>query len=216
VLVGDHRQLGAVGPGGALAALVRRYPDVVHELAENRRQHDPAERQALAELRDGEVRKAVAWYHREGRIHAAADRDIALQRTVEAWAADAAAGRDTGLYAWRRANVAALNQRARAWMEATGRLSGPELVSPGGNGYRTGDRVVTLAPGPGGRLVTSQRAVIAELDPSLGTLTLCTDDGQQVVLAADEAGPDRLGYGYATTVTNATQTVFGRHLERVA
>jgi conjugative relaxase-like TrwC/TraI family protein len=200
VLMGDHRQLGAVGPGGALAALVRRHPDVVHQLTENRRQRDPAERQALAELRDGEVMKAVAWYHREGRIHAAADRDIALQATVDAWATDAAAGQDTGLYAWRRANVVALNQRARAWMEATGRLSGPELVCPGGNGYRTGDRVVTLAPGPDGRLVTSQQAVIAELDPSQGTLTLRTDDGQQVVLDADEAGADRLAYGYATTV----------------
>jgi hypothetical protein len=210
VLVGDHHQLGAVGPGGALAALVRRHPHVVHQLTENRRQHDPAERQALAELRDGEVRKAVAWYHREGRIHAAADRDIALQQTVDAWAADAAAGRDTGLYAWRRANVAALNQRARAWMEATGRLSGPELVCPGGNGYRTGDQVVTLAPGPDGRLVTSQRAVIAELDPSQGTLTLRTDDGQQVVLAADEAGAHRLGYGYATTVHRCQGSTTGR------
>jgi hypothetical protein len=200
VLVGDHHQLDAVGPGGALAALVRRHPDVVHQLTENRRQRDPAERQALAELRDGEVIKALAWYHREGRIHASADRDIALQRTVDAWAVDTAAGRDTGLYAWRRANVAALNQRARAWMEATGRLSGPELVCPGGNGYRTGDRVVTLAPGPDGRLVTSQRAVIAELDPSHGTLMLRSDDGQQVVLAVDEAGADRLGFGYAKTV----------------
>ncbi len=44
VLVGDHHQLGSVGPGGALAALVRRHPEVVHQLSENRRQHDVAER----------------------------------------------------------------------------------------------------------------------------------------------------------------------------
>ena len=55
VLIGDHRQLGAVGPGGALQALVARHPDAVHYLMENRRQHDPEERAALAELRDGEV-----------------------------------------------------------------------------------------------------------------------------------------------------------------
>ena len=52
--------------------------------------------------------------HSQGRLHAAADRDDALQQAVDAWAADVAAGHDTGLYAWRRANVAALNQRARA------------------------------------------------------------------------------------------------------
>jgi hypothetical protein len=58
VTVGDHHQLGAVGPGGALAALVRRHPGVVHHLTENRRQHDEAERRALAELRNGDVRQA--------------------------------------------------------------------------------------------------------------------------------------------------------------
>ncbi len=199
VLVGDHHQLGAVGPGGALAALVRRHPDVVHQLAENRRQHDPAERLCLAELRDGSVAKAVAWYTRQGRLHAASDRDGALQQAVDAWAVDVAAGHQTGLYAWRRANVAALNQRAREWMQATGRLCGPELVCPGGGRYQVGDHVVSLAPGADGRLVTSQRAVIAAVDLSGETLTLRTDDGQHVHLGVDEAGSDRLGYGYATT-----------------
>jgi len=41
VLTGDHHQLGPVGPGGALGALVARHPGAVHYLAENRRQHDP-------------------------------------------------------------------------------------------------------------------------------------------------------------------------------
>ncbi|MBO0732245.1 MAG: AAA family ATPase, partial [Acidimicrobiaceae bacterium] len=200
VTVGDHHQLGAVGPGGALAALVRRHPDVVHHLDENRRQHDPTERQALVELRDGEVAKAVAWYHSNDRIHAAADRADALQHAVDAWAADVAAGHETGLYAWRRANVAALNHRAREWMQDSGRLAGPELVCPGGNAYRAGDRVVALAPGPNGSLVTSQRAVVDAVDLSLGTVTLRTDDGCEVRLTGEEAGADRLGYGYATTV----------------
>ena len=106
VLVGDHHQLGAVGPGGALAALVRRHPDSVHRLSENRRQHDIVERRTLAELRNGDIGKAVAWYYDQGRLHAAAGRDVALQRAVDAWAADVAAGHQTGLYAWRRANVA--------------------------------------------------------------------------------------------------------------
>ncbi len=43
-------------------------------------------------------------------------------------------------------------------MEASGRLSGPELVCPGGDSYRAGDQVVTLAPGAAGALVTSERA----------------------------------------------------------
>jgi len=200
VTVGDHHQLGAVGPGGGLAALVRRHPDVVHHLGENRRQHDPAERLALAELRDGDPVKAVGWYWEQGRIHHAPDREDAVAQAVNAWAADVAAGHKTGLYAWRRANVAALNQQARAWMDQDGRLSGPELVCPGGNTYRAGDRVVTLASGADGKLVTSQRAVIDTVDPLRQHLTLCTDDGHHVQLGADQAGTERLDYGYATTV----------------
>ncbi len=96
-------------------------------------------------------------------------RDDALQQAVDAWADDVAAGHTSGLYAWRRADVAALNQRARAWMQDTGRLTGPEVVFPGGNAYRSGDRVVTLAPGPDGRLVTSERAVIYAVEPSGGS-----------------------------------------------
>ena len=164
VLVGDHHQLGAVGPGGALAALVRRHPDVVHHLTENRRQHDPAERASWPSYATATSAEAVAWYASQGRLHSAADRDLALQQAVDAWAADVAGGHVTGLYAWRRANVAALNQRARQWMQATGRLSGPELVCPGGNAYRAGDHVITLAPAIG-RLVTSQRAVVTAVDP---------------------------------------------------
>ena len=200
VLTGDHYQLGPVGPGGALGALVARHPDAVHYLAENRRQHDPEERQALEALRDGEVGQAVSWYTARGRVHAVTRREDALQGAVDAWAADTAGGQDTGLYAWRRANVAELNRRARAWMEASGRLSGPELACPGGASYRAGDRVVTLAPGTGGTMVTSQRATVEAVQPDSGSLVLRTDDGRRVRLAGDEIGADRLGLGYATTV----------------
>lgn len=200
VLTGDHHQLGAVGPGGALGALVARHPGVVHHLRENRRQHDPGERQALEALRDGEVAEAVEWYQSHGRVHAAQDREDALQGAVDAWAKDVEDGHETGLYAWRRANVAELNRRARQWMEEAGRLLGPELTCPGGAAYRAGDRVVTLAPDPTAGLVTSERATVEAVDLASGSLLLRTDDGRQVRLSGDETSAERLGYAYATTV----------------
>jgi hypothetical protein len=102
VLVGDDRQLAPVGPGGALGALLARHPDAVHTLSENRRQLDAEEREVLVELRAGDVGEAVSWYVRNQRVHAVSAREAALQATVEAWASDVAAGRETGLYAWRR------------------------------------------------------------------------------------------------------------------
>ena len=122
-------------------------------------------------------------------------------------------GVDVGLYACRRANVAELNGLARTWMESAGRLSGPEVVCPGGNAYRAGDEVVTLAPGPGGSLVTSERAVIQAVHPATGSIDLRTSDGREVRLTGEEASTERLGYGYATTVHRSQgSTVTRAHL----
>ncbi len=203
VLVGDDRQLGPVGPGGALGALVARHPGSVHHLVENRRQTDPAERQALEQLRGGNVTCALSWYADHQRIHPIADRHDALDAAVHAWAADLAAGHQTGLYAWRRANVTELNNRARHWMHHTGRLTGPELEFGGGNVFQAGDQVIALAPNHQAGLVTSQRATVETVNPLTGTVTLRCGDGELVCLSAAEAGPDRLGYGYATTVHRA-------------
>ncbi len=199
VVVGDHRQLGAVGPGGALGALVARHPDAVHHLVDNRRQTDPGERDALEQLRDGEVGRAVDWYTQHGRIRPATQRDDVLQAAVEGWAADTAAGAVTALLAWRRANVAEPNTRARAWMAATGRLTGPE-VEVDGVAYRAGDRVVTLTPDHTAGLVTSQRATVTTVDPDAGSLVVRTEDDRQVTLGAGQLGPDRVAHAYARTV----------------
>ena len=199
IVVGDHRQLGAVGRGGALAALVARHPDAVHHLDHNRRQTDPEERAALEQLRDGDINQAVDWYAQQGRIRPIADRDGALRAAVDGWAADTAAGAETALLAWRRANVAELNNRARAWMAATGRLTGPELAV-GGVSYRAGDRVVALAPDRDAGLVTSQRATITHIDLDTATVMLRTGDGRQVALTGDQLGAVRVGHAYATTV----------------
>lgn len=203
VMVGDHRQLAPVGPGGALAALVARHPDAVHHLGNNRRQTDPDERRALDQLRDSDVTDAVAWYASRGRIRAVPDRVEALQGAVDAWAADTAAGHPTALLAWRRANVAELNSRARHWMADTGRLTGPELTTTDGVAYRAGDRVVALAPNRDAGLVTSQRGTVQAVDTNPGSVVVGLDDGRHVTLTGDQLGRDRLGHGYATTVHRA-------------
>ena len=138
VMVGDHRQLGAVGPGGGFEALVARYGAAVHVLADNVRQRNVAERAALAQLRDGDVAISVAWYARNDRIVVSPDRVAAIERLVEGWAADVANGDSVAMYAYRRANVAALNRAAREVWRSLGRLEGPELVAPGRKPLRRG------------------------------------------------------------------------------
>ena len=112
------------------------------------------------------------------------------------------------MLAWRRANVAALNSRARVAMAAAGRLSGPEL-HVGGNVYQAGDRVVTLAPSAHGQLVTSQRGEVRAVDPEPGTLTVSMDDGStQHPRHEEQIGPDRFAHGYATTVHRSQGATF--------
>ena len=213
VLVGDHRQLAPVGPGGALAALVARHPDAVHHLNQNRRQHNPEERRALDQLRDGDVADAVTWYRSQGRVRAVPNRQECLQAVVDAWSADQVAGHDTVLLAWRRANVAHLNMLARDWMAVTGRLTGPELTTQDGVAYRAGDRIVALAPDRQVGLVTSQHGTIQAVDTDATSVVVCLDDGRRVTLAGEQLDGDRLGHGYATTVHRAQgATVDRAHL----
>ena len=200
VIVGDHRQLSAVGPGGALRAVLERHPEIVTTLHENLRQRDPAERAALDHLRDGDLQAAIGFYAANQRIQIAPTRMEALAAMVDAWAADTAAGHDTLMLAWRRASVADLNRLARIRAEQLGWITGADVVTPDGRGYAVGDPVVTLAPNHEGELVTSQRGRVIAVDQRATALTILTDDGRRVALVGAALDKDHLDHGYALTV----------------
>ena len=210
VLTGDHRQLGPVGPGGALRALLNRHAGQVHVLDENIRQYDPGERVALAQLRRGDVGAAVRWYADHDRIHTAPDRGGAIRAMVDAWAADTAAGHHTAMYAWRRSNVEELNRRARTWMALNDQLAGPDLRAPGGAHYSAGDRIVTLAPAAGGKVVTSEHGIVEAVDRRTHSLVVRMDDGRLERLTGDDLGLDRLAHGYAITIHRAQASTVER------
>ncbi len=200
VMVGDDRQLGAVSVGGAMGALVERHGGIVHVLEQNVRQHNQAEREALRELRAGDVARAVEFYLDQDRVTTERTRGEALAKLVDQWAKDTLAGRDAAMFAWRRANVAELNRLARERMVAEGRVGGPELVAPGAAHFAAGDRIVTLAPLAHGQIVTSERGVVAAVSQDQDHLMVRLEDGRQHRLERDQIGADHLAHGYATTV----------------
>jgi ATP-dependent exoDNAse (exonuclease V) alpha subunit len=210
ILVGDPRQLSAVGPGGALGAVIERHPEIVTLLDRNVRQHDPAERAALAHLRAGSVPDAVAWYARTGRTHTAPTRTAVLVGMVDAWTRDVAAGHNTDLLAWRRADVADLNRLARARFDELGKLSGPECTAPGGRRFAAGDPVVLLKPQPDSGLVTSQRATVIATDVDKSALLVETDDRRRVALSGEALDAAHLDHAYATTVHRAQGATYDR------
>jgi conjugative relaxase-like TrwC/TraI family protein len=226
VMVGDDRQLGAVAVGGAMGALVERHGGMVHHLEENVRQHNQREREALSQLRAGEVARAIEFYAAHDRVVVQSNRTETLARLVDQWAEDVTDGRDAAMFAWRRANVAELNRLARERMVADGRVAGPDLIAPGGSHYAAGDRIVTLAPSGLGQIVTSERGTVRSVDLEAQTLQVEMEDGRLERLEWDQIGETNLALGYATTVhrsqgaTATTAHVFedggGRELAYVA
>jgi conjugative relaxase-like TrwC/TraI family protein len=201
VLVGDHHQLGAVGPGGALAALMDHHPDLAVTLDHNVRQHDPNERAALAELRDGSVSTAIDWYARAGRIDIQPDRVATLAAMSDAWADDISNGHNSALFAWRRADVADLNRLGRHHWDQHGHLEGDDVEVAAGRWYAVGDRLVALAPNPTAGIVTSEQLAITAIDET--HLSARTSLGRTVLITGDGLDTDHLDYGYALTVHRA-------------
>jgi conjugative relaxase-like TrwC/TraI family protein len=208
VLVGDHHQLGAVGPGGALAALLERRPDLVVTLGDNIRQTDVAERRALAELRAGSVPAAIAWYAKAGRIHTQPSRTETLIAMTDVWASDVAVGHDSVLLAWRRVDVADLNRLARNQWDQLGHLTGPDITVTGGRTYAVGDRVVALAPNPTAGIVTSEQLTVTGL--SADRIDALTSTGRPVTLTGQSIDTDHLDHSYALTVHRAQGATYDR------
>jgi hypothetical protein len=153
----------------------------------------------LDHLRAGHVPSAINWYAGQGRLHAAPNQNLAMYQMAKSWAYSVADGRDALLIAYHRDAVETLNKVAREVWEKLGKLSGPEIEAPGGRCYRAGDRVITLAPGPDGAWVTSQRAVVSSVDPVSRSLTAVTAEGAELHMGAEHIGADKLAHGHAIT-----------------
>lgn len=109
-LIGDDRQLAAVGAGGVLRDIAQQVGAVT--LTEVHRFDDAAEAAATLAVREGDP-AALGFYADRGRIHVG-DLTSAADQAYRAWAADIAEGKDSVLLAPTRELVAELNTRARA------------------------------------------------------------------------------------------------------
>lgn len=120
VIVGDPHQLQAVGAGGSLLDLA----DLggVVELTSTVRAEADWERYAQVAWRNGDP-TTLARYQAEERITTLDDSDAGRAGVLAAWAADLDADADTVMLAYRRADVAALNDAARAHRIASGDLA---------------------------------------------------------------------------------------------
>jgi len=194
VLVGDDRQLPAVGPGGLFAELVARLGAV--ELAVNRRQAAGWERDALALLRDGHSEPALALWQSHQRIHLDADPVAAC---AAAWWRDRSRtpAADTVMLAYRRDEVAGLNAAAASALERAG-LRGAR-IGAGHQTYAVGDCIRCRVNDPRAGLRNGMRGVIAAVDAARGTITLVADDGTRVDVPREYRLAAGVEHGWALT-----------------
>jgi len=200
VLVGDHRQLPAIGAGGAFRGLMTRLP--VIELHENRRQLAQWERDALRSLRAGDAPEAVQRYDAAERIVVGENAAELRRRLVDDWWT----ARDPDgavMIAQRRIDVDDLNGRAHALMRAAGGLGAGE-VKVAGAAFSAGDHVVVRRNDRALGVVNGDRGVVAAVDSARGQIDLALARGQ-VSLPRDylerptRHGRPALMHGYAIT-----------------
>jgi conjugative relaxase-like TrwC/TraI family protein len=208
LLVGDHRQLPEVGAGGGFAAAATHAACVV-ELTVNRRQHQPWEQAALAELRDGSVPEAVDAYLTHGRVVVTDDPDAMVTAAVDHWLDARHHGYQPVLLAGTNDLVDRLNHAVVTQLVEGGEL-GDDTVVYGAGTYRVGERVVVRRNSthstPAGQFVdvaNGHAGHIIAAEP--GRLTVRLDRGGVDVTLDPSylARGGRVSHGYALTTHRA-------------
>ena len=119
LLTGDHRQLAAVGAGGAMNLMVEAGGS--YELTEARRFTTPWERDASLRLRAAD-QTVLGEYHKHGRLLDSGTIHQAEASAARAWLADTVAGRHSLLIVDTNEQAARLSAQLRADLARLGRV----------------------------------------------------------------------------------------------
>jgi conjugative relaxase-like TrwC/TraI family protein len=198
VLVGDHHQLPEIDAGGAFAGIHTRLQGL--QLVENRRQVEPWERVALAQLRDGDTDVAFASYEQHGRVVHLSDAEQLRERLVDDWWAAHCDGEQALMIVSRNDDAADLNRRALARLANAGRL-GPEVVV-GDCRFAIGEEIVTHRNDHRLGVLNGTRGIITQIDQDRQQLTI-RDDGRDVTLPSSYVAAGNVTHAYAVTFHKA-------------
>ncbi len=203
-LIGDDRQLSAIGAGGVLRDIEAEHGAC--RLTEILRFDDPAEAEASKALREGRA-EALSYYLDHDRIHVG-DIVTMAHAVLDAWTQDHSNGLDALMLAPTRDLVARLNQLAQQRHHGGQIMPGRGAGLADGNSAVAGDMVVTrhndrrLPVGSRDWVKNGDRWRVASVatDGSLRVQSLRSKHA--VTLPADYVR-EWVGLGYATTIHGA-------------
>jgi conjugative relaxase-like TrwC/TraI family protein len=213
VVIGDPRQIGAVGPGGLYGHLTRVMEPATLDVI--RRQHREPDRHVVALVHEGRGSEALDLLRTQGRLIVGDDLRSTLDGLLVDWHRDFATGSDAVMIARRNRDVAYLNDRARELRVGEGALGQAEVLV-GERLFAAGDRVQTRVNAPG--IDNRQRWDVTSVDAAARTVELqrVGGDGRAVVLGPaylDRRTPDgdpALQHAYAVTKFGAESKTFDR------
>ena len=199
VVIGDARQLPAIGAGGLFAELAETAPTA--RLSEVRRTEDPEEQRAWADLRAGRAEDAMAHYQSRGQLHFTDTREQALERAVQQWAdlTKTHNARNVALMSdASNVEIDRLNARAQHLRAERGELGETEIELPAvPYGLREGDRVAFIAqhrPEGERRVENGTRGEVTDVNPDQQRVSIRTDTAREITVSGEDLESLRLSY----------------------
>lgn len=208
VLIGDPAQLGEIEAGGLFAAIAARTEPIV--LDEVIRHRHELEREAAKLVREGAGSEAISVYQGAHRVTISADPEARREAMVADWWGSFERGEDALMIAKTNREVAALNARARAQLQAAGRL-GEQEIEVGGESFAAGDLIVTRINDQQQRIYNRERWQVAKVEAGAGRMWLDSIDTRMRVCVdavylervRERDGGPAIEHAYAGTIYQA-------------
>jgi conjugative relaxase-like TrwC/TraI family protein len=213
VVVGDPRQIGAIGPGGLYGHLTRVTEPAT--LTTIYRQQRAADQQLVNLVHEGRGSEALDLLRTEGRLVVGENLATTLHGQLADWHRDYETGADVVMIARRNRDVDYLNDSARELRREAGALGDAEVIV-GERAFAAGDRVQTRINREGA--VNRERWDVLSVDAAARTATLRRIGGDERILTLGPAYLDRqtkeggpaLEYAYALTKFGSQGKTFDR------
>lgn len=195
VLVGDHKQLQAIGAGSPFRGIADRVGCV--EMNQIVRQREQWQRTAVRQFRDGDAAAALRAYHERGLLVIANDREEAMERLTKEWSAEASKHlNDIAIFAGTNLEVRMLNQLCQRQRMVAGELSS-EAMEVNGYELHVGDRVLFRKNHAGWFLRNGTLATVIGMDTTTQAISVRLNEG--IVVEIDTTTYRDVDLGYALT-----------------
>lgn len=207
ILVGDDKQLNPIGPGGIFKRLIHSAP--TFHLSENFRQrHAPADAQAAAAVREGEIEQALESFARRGCLTVSPTRQQAARALVTDWARDGSVAKpeEAVILTSTLDEARQINRLCQHQRQLQGKLQS-RSVQLHGETFHVGDRVMFHEPYRRRGIENGYQATITAIHPLTKALTFRLDSGNsgasrkksEVSMSVGEITSEFMTLGYAAT-----------------